>query len=84
MIDNGYQFSIIGLDASSFIKKSSHEFHGKCPFCGGGKDRFVIFTNHPFPHWNWFCRKCGRKGWADQLNPGLKTELTPEMKAEYA
>ena len=73
----------LGLDGVKFYEKRHNEFHGPCCFCGG-KDRFRIHTDRPFPHWNWECRKCGRKGWADQLNPRLKTELTPEMKAEYA
>ena len=84
MTSTPVEFLAIGLDSGKFFQKRNNEYAGPCPFCGGGKDRFVIFTNRPFPHWNWFCRKCWRKGWADQLNPRLKAELTPEMRAEYA
>ena len=77
------EFLVIGLDSGKFFQKRQNEYSGPCPFCRG-KDRFVIFTNRPFPHWNWFCRKCGRDGWADQLNPRLREELTPELRAEYA
>ena len=77
------EFLALGLDSGKFFQKRQGELHGPCPFCGG-VDRFRIHTDRPFPHWNWECRKCGRKGWADQLNPRLREELTPELRAEYA
>ena len=83
MTSTPVEFLALGLDGVKFYEKRHNEFHGPCIFCGG-KDRFRIHTDRPFPHWNWECRKCGRKGWADQLNPRLREELTPEMKAEYA
>src|SRR3990167_2656226 len=76
------EFLALGLDGVKFYEKRHNEYHGSCPFCGG-EDRFRIHTDRPFPHWNWECRKCGRKGWADQLNPRLKAQLTPETMAEY-
>lgn len=78
------EFDTIGLARNKFIRKGQNQYSGPCPFCMAGIDRFCIFTDHPFPHWNWFCRKCGRSGWADQLNPRLREELTPELRAEYA
>ena len=84
MTSTPVEFLALGLDSGKFFQKRQNEFAGPCPFCGGGKDRFVIFTNRPFPHWNWFCRKCGKDGWADQLNPRLREELTPELRIEYA
>ena len=73
----------LGLAAERFRKGGTQEYHGPCPFCGG-KDRFIVWTDRDWPHWFWLCRKCGRDGWADELNPRLKEELTPELKAEYA
>ena len=83
MTSTPVEFLAIGLDSVKFFRKRQNEYAGPCPFCGG-KDRFVIFTNRPFPHWNWFCRKCGKEGWADNLNTRLREELTPELRAEYA
>ena len=77
------EFLALGLDCGKFFLKRHNEWHGPCCFCGG-IDRLRIHTDRPFPHWNWECRKCGRKGWADQLNPRLREELTPELRAEYA
>lgn len=73
------EFATIGLPVG-FEQAGHDEYHGPCVFCGG-EDRFVIFTDHPFPHWNCFCRKCGWKGWADQINAGLR-ELSPEQRLE--
>lgn len=83
MTSTPVEFLALGLDCGKFFQKRHNEYHGPCVWCGG-EDRFRIHTDRPFPHWNWECRKCGRKGWADQLNPRLREELTPEMRAEYA
>lgn len=74
------EFSTLGL-RGTFLKSGPSEWHGPCPICGG-VDRFVIFTDKAFPKWNCFCRKCGWKGWADQLNPAVK-QVTPEQRAIY-
>lgn len=55
----------------------------------GGEDRFVIWTDREFPHWNFFCRVCHPEaGWIDELNPNLKEQLPPDERmrraAEYA
>src|SRR6266568_9216701 len=37
------------------------EYHGPCPFCGTGTDRFFVQPEHPTrPHYQ--CRQCGRNG----------------------
>lgn len=36
------------------------EWHSGCPFCGEGRDRFVVFDDGGF-----WCRVCGVKGWLD-------------------
>ena len=51
----------------------------------GGKDRFVVFTNRPFPGWNYFCRVCTPEGgWIDQLNEQLKQPMNEERRREFA
>lgn len=65
----------LGLAHSEFKKARENEYHGPCPWCGG-EDRFRIHTEHIFPKWNWECRQCGRKGWADQLNESLRQPIT--------
>jgi hypothetical protein len=79
------EFREIGLDWQHFKSsgQSQKEWHGPCPFCGG-EDRFVIFTDRVYPSWNWWCRSCCKDGWADQINPRLKAELTPEQRAQWA
>jgi Zinc-binding domain of primase-helicase len=77
------EFSTIGL-RGEFRKYGANEWHGECPNCGGD-DRFVIFTDKPFPKWNWFCRQCHpESGWIDELNPALREELSPSEKARRA
>ena len=77
------EFSMIGLDAGRFRKAGPNEWHGVCPMCGG-TDRMVIFTNRPFPSWNFFCRKCHPdNGWIDELKPALKQRQdSPEWEAK--
>jgi hypothetical protein len=78
------EFSVIGL-CGEFRKFGAHEWHGPCPLCRGGDDRFVIFTDRQFPSWTWFCRKCHpESGWIDELNPRLKEPLSPEKAMQYA
>lgn len=76
------QFSQLGLPGQ-FTSYTVNEWHGPCPFCGG-VDRFVLFTDHPFPKWRWFCRKCNPAGgWADELNPKIKVQ-DPAERARLA
>lgn len=37
--------------------ESGRELHGPCPFCGTGKDRFIVW-----PEGNYFCRVCENTG----------------------
>jgi hypothetical protein len=74
----------IGCDPAAFRKVGANEYKGPCPICGG-KDRFVIFTNRPFPHWNYFCRVCTPEGgWIDQLNKQLRDPMTDAQRQAYA
>lgn len=75
------EFSSLGLIGRYTSVRGGREWHGPCPFCQGA-DRFRIHTDHTFPKWNWECRKCGQKGWADQLNPALREQIDP-AKLEY-
>lgn len=70
------EFSQLGLFGNFISLRGGREWHGPCPFCQG-HDRFRIHTDKPFPKWNWACRKCGKTGWADQLNASLKQQLDP-------
>lgn len=75
------EFSILHL-YGEFIGAGINEWHGPCPKCGG-TDRFVIFTDKQFPHWNFFCRSCHpENGWIDEWWPALK-ENRPISPAEY-
>jgi hypothetical protein len=73
----------LGLDRERFEKSDSRSWRGPCPRCGGTR-RFVIFTDHAFPKWNFVCDGCAFKGWADQLNPDVRAEWTPEERRAYA
>lgn len=78
------EFGIVGLDGGRFDKAAPDEWHGPCPFCGG-RDRFVIFTDKDYPHWNWFCRQCHPdNAWIDEINPNIREPLSPERAAEIA
>ena len=82
--EHGTEFIQIGLDAARFKSSGAAktEWHGPCPFCGGN-DRFCIFTDRAFPSWNWWCRHCGKSGWADQINPRLKVEVNKDARDEW-
>lgn len=77
------EFSQLGLDTNSFMRSDNRSWRGACPRCGGHR-RFVIFTDKQFPNWNYFCDGgCGMKGWAKDLNPQLKQEITEAQRAEW-
>lgn len=75
----------IGLDGSKFHPSGRNQWSGPCPRCGG-ENRFVIFTDSEFPHWNFFCRNgsCdfSKGGWADELNPRLRKPIPSYKKRE--
>jgi hypothetical protein len=73
----------IGLDPARFVRARQNEWHGPCPVCGGS-DRFRIHTEHMFPRWNYECRQCGRKGWADQLNAALRQPISEAERQKWA
>lgn len=43
--------------------RDGDEFHGPCPFCKGGENRFHVYPNADLPHY--WCRVCG--AWGDAL-----------------
>lgn len=75
------ELTSLGLDPARYHKAGANEYHGPCPRCGG-KDRFVIFTDGIWPHWNMWCRQCGWKVWPDQLNEALKA-VSPDDRARW-
>ena len=76
------EFTQFGCDPAHFRKVGRNEYHGPCPMCGG-RDRFAIFTDRDYPHWNAWCRVCHPDSmWIDELNPMLKEPLSPEKAQE--
>ena len=72
------------IDYNSFRQFGPQEFHGSCPWCGGD-DRFVIWTDRPYPSWVCFCRVCTpERFFLDTVDPSIKVPLTPEQRQEYA
>lgn len=71
----------IGLDPARYKRAAEDEYHGPCPRCGG-VDRFVIHADRAWPHWFMWCRKCGWRGWPDQINAALST-ITDEERARW-
>lgn len=65
--------------------RTGNEFSSACPKCGGGRgghdpsDRFR-FWQHDGRASNFWCRRCGYQGFADDDKPG--TEMTPERIKE--
>ena len=80
------EFSNIGLPGP-YIKKGNNEFAMPCPKCGG-KDRFVVWTDRPYPNWNYLCRTCTPDGeWLDDLFPEIKDKnwkISPQERAKRA
>jgi DNA primase len=50
----------ISLSFKSRHFKFGREFCGPCPFCGGGRDRLIVWSDGERPHW--WCRVCEREG----------------------
>lgn len=84
-MENGQpaEFYLMGLEASKFLKSGKDSWRGPCPRCAGHR-RLLVFTSSPFPKWHVMCDLCGFKAWADEMNPRLKKQWTPEERAEYA
>jgi hypothetical protein len=78
-----YELATLGLDRQHFVRSDHKSWRGPCPRCGGHR-RFVIWTDKPFPKWNWECSQCSAKGFADQLNTALRQEVSAEQRAEWA
>lgn len=73
----------LGLDREHFVRSDSKSWRGPCFRCGGHR-RFVIWTDKPFPKWNWECSQCGAKGFADQLNTALRQPVPDDVRREWA
>jgi DNA primase len=60
-----------------YRKKTAREYSATCPFCGGGggRDRFLFWPDKG----NYFCRKCGAKGFVADGS----TDWTPEERERY-
>lgn len=53
----------IGLNLTKTSNSNGGEYHGSCPGCGEGKDRFVIWPEQD----RYWCRRCEAKGDAIQF-----------------
>lgn len=70
-------------DPSLFKQYGANEWHGPCKRCGG-QDRFVLFTDHPYPNWNWFCRQCHPdSAWLSELDSRLAQSLDPALVEQW-
>lgn len=51
------------IDVVPGLKKKGNEYHGPCPYCGGGEDRFVVWPSQGINKTGRFwCRQCGHDG----------------------
>ncbi|SEM78590.1 CHC2 zinc finger [Syntrophus gentianae] len=58
--------NFLEADGIFLTRKTNSEYAGSCPFCGTGKDRFIVWLHHiskggPSGGRYW-CRQCGKKG----------------------
>jgi hypothetical protein len=60
-----------------FKSSDGKSWRGPCPLCGGNR-RFLVFTDRPYPSWNFQCNLCDYKGWVDQLLAGDSHKPTEE------
>lgn len=59
-----------------FKTKTRDEAASACPFCRGGRDRFLVFSDGGY-----WCRQCSRSGWIDENDPEpLTREELVEMR----
>lgn len=77
-----FELGTLGLDREHFTRSDNRSWRGPCPRCGG-KRRFVVWTDKPFPKWNHQCDQCGLKGFADELNTALRQPVSAEQRAEW-
>jgi len=66
-------FILAGQD-TKLKKKTSTEYAGPCPFCGG-RDRFSVMTNGK----KWICRNCTEGKWTDGISYAMRRSNTDFM-----
>ena len=81
MITAPPELSQVGMNPANFHRSDSKSWRGPCPRCGGSR-RFVVFTDRPWPHWNFFCDSCAYEGFFDQLC-AQGERVTPEQIQEW-
>lgn len=59
------------------VRTSSKEWHGACPLCGQGQDRFWVNTETQ----HWFCRQCDPRG-GDLLSYVMKRDRLSYLEAK--
>ena len=58
----GGEYSLVDIVSEIVpLTKRGAEFHGPCPFCGEGYDRFIVWPEQDETGRYW-CRQCNRKG----------------------
>jgi hypothetical protein len=73
----------IGLDRDHFTKSDAKSWRGPCPRCGG-KRRYVLFTDQPFPLWHGWCDACGKKDKYWQQNRRDDGQADPHWQERVA
>jgi hypothetical protein len=66
--------NIAGLPTFKLASRTTQEYSGPCPFCGGDhrSDRFRVWVNDK----RYWCRQCQRSGWLDELSGTAKQSST--------
>lgn len=67
------------LAAKLGLKKVGREWHGACPRCRAGIDRFMIFKHGE----TFFCRRCGFRGSVSHLMAREHGVAYPESRGRY-
>jgi len=60
----------------NYRKKTAKEWSAACPQCNAGEDRFLFWPDKG----NFFCRRCGFKGFVLEVN---KSFITPEQREAW-
>jgi len=65
--------SELGLELRKTSNTNGGEWHGPCPFCKEGKDRFFVTPNHPnYKEPVYYCRRCEGSGKGGKVSDLIK------------
>lgn len=67
------------LDFIPDLKREGREYHGPCPYCGGGTDRFMVFPKQGREETGrFYCRQCRETGDAIDFLRDIRGMAYPE------